>query len=317
METRYLQSFLKVAETGSISRAAESLGITQPSLSHQILRLEDELNAKLFRRTARGVALTEAGRLFQARAQQILAGAKQALEDVRQLESEPTGSVILAVPYSISRLAGVALVQAFLDHAPQVSFRLVEATTGQIRGWLDLGKVDLGILNDLGPLRHLTARPLATEELYLIGPAGEFGTLADLPGVPASDLSGLPLILPGLPHGLRQVIDQEAAQQGVSLTVRQELDALAHMGPLISAGYGYSLLPLSTICGELAAGRVSIARIADGAFSRTLSIVRNSGQVITHASVRGEDLTLKVLARLIEKGIWRASPETALRQSTS
>ena len=60
METRYLRSFLKIAESGSISRAAESLGIAQPSLSQQLLRLEDELGLKLFRRIARGVALTEA-----------------------------------------------------------------------------------------------------------------------------------------------------------------------------------------------------------------------------------------------------------------
>jgi LysR family transcriptional regulator, nitrogen assimilation regulatory protein len=312
METRYLQSFLKVAETGSISRAAESLGITQPSLSHQILRLEDELGSKLFRRTARGVALTEAGRLFHGRAQQILQGARQALEDVRQLENEPTGSVILAVPQSISRIAGVALVKAFLDHAPQVSFRLVESTTGQIRGWLDLAKVDLGILVGLGPLRHLSAREIATEELFLIGPPGAYGTLAELPDTPACTLEGIPFILPGLPHGLRQIIEVVAADIGIALTVRQELDALAHIGPLISAGYGHSLLPLSIVSEDLIAGRVSIARVEGGAFSRTLSIVRNSGQIVTHASVRGEDLTLKVLRRLIDKGAWNAKPGAAL-----
>lgn len=312
METRYLQSFLKVAEVGSISRAAESLGITQPSLSHQILRLEDELGSKLFRRTARGVALTEAGRLFHARARQILDGAKEAIEDIRQLENEPSGSVILAVPHSISRLAGVALVTAFLDHAPQVSFRLVEATTGQIRGWLDLAKVDLGILVDLGPLRHLAGREIATEELFLIGPPGAYGTLAGLPDIAASHLEGLPLIMPGLPHGLRQFIDRVAADLGLVLRVRQELDAMAHMGPLISAGYGYSLLPASVIGEELAAGQVSIARVAAGVFRRTLSIVRNSEQIVTHASVRGEDLTLKVLRRLIDKGVWLANPGPAL-----
>ena len=64
MDTRYLTSFVKVAETGSISRAAFSLGLSQPSLSQQIMRVEGEVGLPLFRRTTRGVLLTDAGRIF-------------------------------------------------------------------------------------------------------------------------------------------------------------------------------------------------------------------------------------------------------------
>ena len=313
MDTRHLRSFLKVADTGSITRAAESLDMAQASLSQQLLRLESEVGFDLFRRTPRGVALTEAGRVFQEHARQILRDAEQAIEDGKRFGAEPAGEVILAVPYSVSRVAGFALVEAFLHHAPQVSFRLVEALTGQIRGWLDAGKVDLGILHDQGPLRHLAARRLATEELYLVGPAGRYGDLGALPDVAAADLAALPMILPGLPHGLRQVIDHAAARFGAVLQVRQEIDAMAHIGALVAAGYGYSILPLPAIAEDLAAGRVSIARIGGGAIRRTLCLVRNRSQVATHASVRCEDLTVKVLSRLIETGAWRARPDATLR----
>ena len=107
METRYLRSFLKIAETGSITRAAESLGIAQPSLSQQLLRLEDEIGVSLFSRTARGVTLTDSGRLFQEHARQLLRVVDTAVEDIRHLDDDPVGDVILAVPYSISRIAGV------------------------------------------------------------------------------------------------------------------------------------------------------------------------------------------------------------------
>jgi LysR family nitrogen assimilation transcriptional regulator len=316
LETRYLRSFLKIADTGSISRAAESLGIAQPSLSQQLLRLEDEVGCKLFRRTPRGVTLTDAGRVLQEHARQILRATEQAIEDIRQLTAEPAGEVRLAVPYSLSRLAGVTLVEAVRKHAPQVSLRLVEATTGQIRGWLDEGKVDLGILHDLGPLRHLSARRLASEELYLIGPAARFGSADALPHVPFAELADLPMILPGVQHGLRQLIEHEAARHGVTIRVVQEIDAIAHIGPLVAKGHGYSILPLPAIADDLAAGRVSLARVGDGALRRTLCLVRNAGQVVTHASVRCEDLTVKVLARLIEKGVWLAEPDVALRSAT-
>ena len=313
MDTRHLRSFLKIAETGSISRAAVSLGIAQASLSQQLLRLEDEVGFSLFRRTARGVTLTETGRVFQEQARQILRLTELAIEDARQLTAESRGAVILAVPYSISKLAGIALVEAFRRDAPQISFRLVEAFTGQIRGWLEAGKVDLGILIQLGPLRHLSSRPLATEELFLIGPRGRYGTLDKMPDVPVTELTALPMILPGPQHGLRQFIDQEAERLGATVSVQQEIDAMAHIGTLVARGHGYSILPLPAIAEALGAGQVSIARVQQGALRRTLCLVRNTNQVLTHACVRCEDLTIKVLSRLIEQGDWRADVDEALQ----
>ncbi len=312
METRNLKSFLKIAETGSISRAAESLGIAQPSLSQQLLRLEDELGCSLFRRTPRGVTLTEPGRVFQEHARNILRNTEQAIEDIREFTAEPSGSVILAVPYSISKLAAVTLVEAFQRHAPHISFRLVEAFTGSIRGWLEAGKVDIGILHEIGPLPQLSSRRLATEELYLIGPPGRYGQLDSMPNVPGAELSKHPMILPGLPHGLRQVVDQEAGRLGAILTVRQEIDAMPRIADLVAAGQGCSILPLSVIGAPLAAGLISIARIESGAIRRTLCIVRNPNKLVTHASVRCEDLTIKVLIRLIHKGVWNADPDVTL-----
>ncbi len=313
MDTRHLRSFLKIVEKGSISRAAVSLGIAQASLSQQLLRLEDEVGFNLFLRTARGVTLTETGRIFQEQARNILRVTELAIEDARQVTAEARGQVILAVPYSISRLAGIALVEAFRRRAPRLSFHLVEAFTGQIRGWLDAGKVDLGILHDLGALRHLSSRRLASEELFLIGPAKRYGTLDVISTVPITELASLPMILPGLSNGLRQVIHQETERLGATVSVHQEIDAMAHIGSLVARGHGFSILPLSAVADAVGTGQVSIARIQDGSVRRTLCLVRNIGQVVTHASVRCEDLTIKVLSGLIEKGIWRADLDMGLR----
>jgi LysR family nitrogen assimilation transcriptional regulator len=174
-------------------------------------------------------------------------------------------------------------------------------------------KRHLGILHELGPLRHLTARRLATEELFLVGPAGAYGDLGGMPDVPLADLGDLPMMLPRLPLGLRHVIEDEMARAGVALKLRLEIDAMAHVGPLVAAGHGYSIMPLPVVSEALAAGRVSIARIGGGAIRRTLCLVRNSSQVVTHASIRCEDLTVKVLSRLIEKGAWLAEPDPGLR----
>jgi LysR family nitrogen assimilation transcriptional regulator len=313
MDIRHLRSFLKIVETGSLTRAAVSIGISQPSLSQQMLRLEDEVGLSLFRRSARGIALTEAGRLFEEHARRIVRNAELAVEDVRQYAAEATGEVVLGVPYSVSKIAGAALAKAFLDHAPNVSFRLVEAMTGQIFGWLDTNRIDLGILFDPPPLKHFIARRLVHEEMYLVGPAGIFGALDAPPEVAVQDLAGLDLILPARYHGLRQHVDHIAARHGISLTVRLEIDAMMHVGPLVAQGVGYSIVPLPVIAEMLQAGQVSIARLSGRAGRRSLCLVRNSNQIVTHASLRCEDLTIKVLAQLIEKGLWRAEPAEGLR----
>lgn len=314
MDTRYLRSFLRTADLRSISRAAESLGIAQPSLSQQLLRLEDEVGFQLFHRTARGVTVTEAGRIFQEHARHILRSIDQALEDVQAVNAAASGQAVLALPYSINRLVGVALVEAVINHAPSTSVRLVEATTGQIRGWLDGGRIDLGVLYDLGPIRHLSARRLATEEMYLIGPAGRFGSSSDdVPDVSLAELPQYPLITLGPQHGLRKFLDQEALRLGFTYRVSYEIDAVATVTSLVAKGHGYTVLTKPAVDEELSSGKLSFARIGGGALRRTLSLVRNPSQVVTHASARVEDLMIKSMASLIAKGAWEAEPEAALR----
>lgn len=311
MDARLLRTFLKTIELGSISRAADALGLAQPSLSQQIVRLEDEVGAKLLRRTARGVVTTEAGRIFEEHARHILRTIDQSLEDIRQLANEPAGLVSFAVPMSVSVVLGLTLVKAVLKHAPGVHLRLAEAYSGHIRTWLEEGSIDLGILYDLGPLRHLSVKHLAREALYVVGPPGRFSGI-DTSTVRIAELSELPMILTSPQHGLRQFLDREAERLGFTLNVGTELDAMSHIASLIADGHGYTILSLPAVHEHLAAGRVSAARIENDAIRRTLCLVRNPSGVVTRASVRVEDLTLKVMRRLIAKGKWRAEPEPAL-----
>ena len=302
MDTAHLKAFLRIAEAGSISRAAESLGIAQPSLSQQVLRLEDEIGVRLFDRTVRGVTLTEAGRVFQERARELLHATEQAVADARTLRDEARGQVVLAMPPSIARLIGVALVEALAEQAPLARLRLVEAYSGAIRGWLEAEKIDLGILYDIGPLSHLVARPLASEELVLIGPAGRFGSVDKPEMVSFGALEGEPLAAPGPQHGLRQLIEREALRAGVSVDVRYEIDALDTMIGLVERGRALAVVPLCALA-SLAAGRISVARF-EGGFRRSLSLVRNPSHVLTHASLRIESLLQTVLARCLAARPW-------------
>lgn len=292
MDTAHLKAFLRIAETGSISRAAQSLGIAQPSLSQQLLRLEDEIGFKLFDRMARGVILTEPGRVFLEQARHILHVTEQAIADARHLREEVRGQVVFAMPPSIVRLAGPALVEALAREAPMVRVRLVEAFTGSIRGWLEAEKIDLGVLYDLGPLRHLSPNFLLRDNLVIVGPSGQFDRESS---VSLHDLTGEPMILPGPQHGLRQLIDREAGREGVDLRIDQEIDSLDVAIALAAAGRGVAVLPLSSVSDLAFAGQLSMAPVGTPPLQRSLNVVRNPSHVLTHASVMVERLLRRVL----------------------
>lgn len=307
MDTRHLRAFLKIADTRSISRAADALGIAQPSLSQQLLRLEDEVGFKLFRRTARGVTLTEAGRIFQEHARQILRDSEQALADVRQLKAVAGGPVVLAVPHTVCKLIGLALVEALAKDAPDIQLRLMEAFGPAIRHGLETGTIDIGVLHDRTPQRHLTTRKLVSEEVFLIGPPGRFGaSAAEAPSVAPAELDDFPLITPGDQHDLRFFLDREAARIGFAYRLAMEIEAVGLVAELVSRGRGYTVLPLPAVEDELAAGKLSIARLGDGSLRRTLCVVRNRAKVVTQASVHVEDLMTRLMAGLIDSGRWDA-----------
>jgi LysR family nitrogen assimilation transcriptional regulator len=304
MDTRQLKNFLKVVELGSISQAADALGIAQPSLSQQMMRLEDELGAKLLQRTSRGVSATDSGRLFVEHAEHILQTFERAMEDMAQVSGEARITVTLAMPPSVGLVLGATLVEAVLRHTPRISLRLVEAFTGHIRQWLEDGSIDLGVLYDVSALPRLSVKRLAHEELYLVGPPGKLGDFDNPISVSARQLGELRLILPGAEHGLRQLLEREAQRLGVSLRVWAEVDSLPPILKLVAGGHGYTITSFAAAREALGDKRVSAARIEEGAIRRTVCLVRNPARTL--AAVRIEELVLNLAEAMIVKGKWNA-----------
>lgn len=322
MDAWQLRNFLMIAECGSITRAAERLGIAQPSLSQQLLRLEDELGVSLFNRTARGVAPTEAGRLFQEHALNILNAMQRAREEIRRYDAAPTGEVVFGLPSSTSQLLGVPLLIAARDTLPQITLRLREALSGAIRGWLEAGRADLAILYDAEVARHLSVKWIADETLFVIGGPGEFGEVdhrgVALEPVEARRLIHMSLILPTAAHGLRRLIDRQAGLRDLELRADIEIDSLSQIRALVGARRGYSVLSHAAVSEDLAAGRLSAATIEGVDLRRSVSLVRNPTQPITRASVEIEDLALSLLRQMIRDGRWITEPtEPAVRADFS
>lgn len=146
METRVLNYFLMVAKLGNVTRAAENLHITQPTLSRQIAELEKELGTKLFDRSNRHLVLTKAGTVFQQRAQMIIDLIRQTEIEVTQEDNELTGTIRLGCVESSASQHMMKIVKQMQTRFPNVRFDIYTASGDALKERLDQGLLDAALL---------------------------------------------------------------------------------------------------------------------------------------------------------------------------
>src|SRR5580700_6617449 len=167
METRQIECFLRIAELGSINKAADDLRTSQPSLSRLILQLEHEIGTALFMRTRRGVHLTDAGRLLAERARPILRDLFKLRDDVGQ---RGLNQFNIALPFAFHRMVTIPFADFILREMPETKLRIFEGVNHSIRHWIELGTVDAAVTAATESTPDtFSASPLLQEQLVLVG----------------------------------------------------------------------------------------------------------------------------------------------------
>lgn len=311
MDSGALRAFLAIAQSGSITSAADRLGIAQPSLSQLLLRLEDEVGTKLFNRSARGVSLTEGGRVFEEHALNILRDIERAREDIRGLDNSISGKLSIGLPMSISSCIGLPLILAVREQLPEVALTIEEAMSGHIKDWLEGGEIDLAVLYEASDFRKFSIKHIATENICVVGRPGEFGPI-DKHGLAVERVSlrsieNLRLILPSERHSLRQFVETYLKATNTSAAVQIEVDSLTHIKALVASGYGHSILSHAAITEELLAGSLSAAVLHEPPLKRAVHLARNPSHIVTRASVCVEDVMIGIVRQMIAEKRWVAS----------
>src|SRR6266704_1500515 len=167
MELRHLRYFIAVAEEGHITRAAERLGMQQPPLSQRIKAIERELDVQLFRRKARGVELTEAGRVFLDNARAMLTQNERAIESTRRTARGEQGRLCVGVtPTGPFHPFVPRVIRAFRQAYPLVSLTLEEHTSNELVEHLRNERVDVTFIRTRpADPQGLVFNPLLDEEL--------------------------------------------------------------------------------------------------------------------------------------------------------
>ncbi|MEZ4727050.1 MAG: LysR family transcriptional regulator [Caldilineaceae bacterium] len=146
MELRVLKYFLMVAREENITKAAELLHVTQPTLSRQLAQLEDELGTKLFQRGQHGITLTEDGLLLRRRAVEIVALADKTERELSHADDALSGEITIGSGETKSIHALIGMMAAFRRQHPDVTFDMYTAAADDIKEHLDRGLADVGVV---------------------------------------------------------------------------------------------------------------------------------------------------------------------------
>lgn len=148
MEIRVLKYFLMTAREENITRAAELLHITQPTLSRQLMQLEEELGTKLFTRSSHSIRLTEDGMLLKRRAQELVQLAEQTEREFQHSGEELSGNIAIGSGETNSLQELAEMIRQFQEKHPMVQYDLYTATADEIKERLDKGLLDIGLLTE-------------------------------------------------------------------------------------------------------------------------------------------------------------------------
>ncbi len=304
-----LSAFVVVARVGSFSRAAVELCVAQSALSKRVQRLEHGVGTALFERRARGVALTQAGQSFLARAQRVVDEVADMERNLSTLVETPSGEVRIALPQRTCGLLAPPVIERCRSELPLVDLQVLEGTPSNVHGWLLRGEADIAMTYnpELGP--EFVVQPFMSEPLYLIAPA----EATPMPrACTFADLGTLPMILPKKPHIVRVLVDRLCASSGVRANIIYETDGAHTIRGMVERGMGYSVFSLSTTWSyAIEAGRLVAVPFASPLMNWKMCLVRARKSLGAVAVHRVNEIVQQEAELLLERGSWPAARRIA------
>jgi len=253
-----VEGFLEVARRGSVSRAAEALYITQPTLTARLHGIERELGVKLFLRTPRGMRLTDAGRAwvpFAERAMRALVEGRDALE---QVKTASAGHLTIGSALAVSTYILPDLLERFVASHPRVE---VSVRTGHSEDVVELvlrDEVQLGLGRAINH-PDLDLRPFHREELVLVcAPDHPF---VRRKSVTLAEVTNEKLIMFDRTSSYYEITQSAFVSSGVRLRRFMEMDSIEAAKKMVERGLGVALLPRTSVAREVEAATMSRVRL--------------------------------------------------------
>jgi len=241
MEIHQLTYFVAVAETGGFSRAAKACNVAQPSLSQQVMKLEQELGQQLFNRLGRSVALTEAGQALLPRARAILAELEEIKRGLSQEISQGYGHLAVGLIPTIAPFLLPGVIKRFAEKFPNAELSAYEDFTDTLVHDLVGGKLDVGIMSLPIHNKAIVTTELFTEPLLVA--SSRHHELITKGSIRVKELEDFPFIALNEVHCLGEQVQSFCYQQDVDLDIVCHTAQLSTVQRCIASGLGVSLVP--------------------------------------------------------------------------
>ena len=245
MEIRVLKYFLLVAREENITKAANLLHLTQPTLSRQLMQLEEELGVQLFRRSKHHIILTEEGMLLRRRAEEIVALADKTKDDLQHREEQLTGTIAVGSGELQSSRFLTQLLTAFQEKNPLVRFAIYSGNSDNIKERIERGLLDVGLLQEPVDIsKYSFVRTPCREQWGVL--VRDDSELAARENVSPAELASVPLILPERESVQNELFNWFGSYaEGLHITATGNL--LYNLASLVRASGG-SVLTLNLDC---------------------------------------------------------------------
>ncbi|WP_065382887.1 LysR family transcriptional regulator [Hyphomonas sp. ND6WE1B] len=306
MDVRQLHYFVTLAEQGSISSAAVTLQMAQPSLSENLMRMEKKLGVQLVVRSGRGIILTEAGQLLARHGRAIVDATAQAIGEIQHAGKQTRGPVAIGLPPSLGILLSVPLAETIQTEFPDVKLRISEGMSGDITEWIEDERIDFGYAYEIRDNQNIIFEPVLLEKLFLATapdnrPDCIDFTNPDAPVIHGADLQSLPLALPASTHGARKIVERFARAAGISLNIVAEIDSLPQLITMAARASAFTILPHAAVLEEEASGKIQLFEITDPTMTRTAYLLRKRSRAITRANQAVQTSVRLIMHEMIDR----------------
>lgn len=278
MELHQLEYFVAVVETGSFSQAAVRCNITQPSLSQQIINLENELGRKLFNRLGRRITITEAGNLFYPRACSIISDVQQAKYALTDGFKPEVSTLSVGIIPTLGSYLLYQTVSRFQEAYPEATLKIREDMTNNLIDQLMSAELDVAFVSLPIANKHITTERVFEESLYIAIP--ETHTLASTSTIEADTLRDIPFIRLSDQDCLSDQLDAFCYVQKIDPPTIYQTSHLSTVIELVRLGIGISLVPACSVQIHSNEGLV-FREMSHNPVQRTIVAARHQGREVT------------------------------------
>jgi len=268
---KQIEAFLTVADTGSFTRAAERLALSQPVCSSLVRDLEQTLGVRLLDRTTRRVEVTPVGREFEGAMLRLRTDLDRAVMAAKAVAARESGRLAVAAPPLLAASLLPPVIAAFGRDYPGVRLTLQDARTDSIADLVQSGQVDVGIGTFRADERGLSRTRLVRDTLAVF--VSRSDPLAQSETVAWHDLAGRPLITLLRGAGVRALVDLGYESAGLTAEPLFEVNQMGTAVALVEAGLGLAILPAYART-LLPARDIRVRPLIDPVVSREISVVR-------------------------------------------